>query len=59
MFKESVIEIFKKHSILQKMKEKKESEDKEEFLKRLKHGQPKQRRNTRPPFRLTGSAGPK
>jgi len=50
MFKETVIEVFKKHSILQKMKEKKESEDRKEFLKRLKHGQPRGR--TRPPFRI-------
>jgi len=54
MFKDSfndcVIKVFKKNSILVQMKEKKESENKKEFLRRLKYGKPQGR--TRPPFRV-------
>jgi len=54
MFKDSfndcVIKVFKKNSILVQMKEKKEFENRQEFLRRLKYGKPRGR--TRPPVRL-------
>lgn len=51
MFKDYFIKVMKKNSVLQRIKEKKESEEKEEFLRRLKYGKPQGR--TRPPARLT------
>lgn len=58
-FKKAFMEVMKKNSVLQRMKEKKEAEDKEEFLRRLKYGQPKPVRRTRPPVRLRGNGPPR